>query len=391
MRGRRGQSFTLLVSTLIGTMDSNALIPVIAVYAGLLGADLWMTGLIVAMYSIVHIPANIILGRLADKIGRKIPLMIGLSLDAISVFLYSLAQNPVHLLMVRAAHGLGGGFVGPSTMALAAGMAPKERKGRMMALYGIAIAFSVLIGFMLSGVVMSRFEHDVMLGYDILFYVLSASLIVAVGFALFVKESEDFKRMKTDFREDLRNFLEILKRKLAMASYLSVFFLLFALGAFTVLAPLYMRQFGMTTVNVATGFSAFAVMSIIVHYPSGWLSDRIGTKVPVTFGFLTVALSLFLIPFFSDLPALISVMALFGVGHGLLFPSASAMVAHGSVREERGLATGIFYAMLVAGVAIGAPVAGFMASVFTIEIGIWISGIVVLVGLPAVLRLLRKK
>ncbi|UCD93132.1 MAG: MFS transporter, partial [Methanobacteriota archaeon] len=95
MRGKRGQSFTVLVSSLIGTMDSNALIPVIAIYAGSLGADLWMTGLIVAMYSIVHIPANIILGRLADKIGRKKPLIIGLSLDAISVFLYSLAQSPL--------------------------------------------------------------------------------------------------------------------------------------------------------------------------------------------------------------------------------------------------------------------------------------------------------
>lgn len=385
MRERRGRSFSLLVATFIGTMDSNALIPIIALYAVLLGSSIEMVGLIVAMYSIVHVPSNIILGRLVDKIGRKIPLVVGLSWDAFSVFLYSLAQNPIHLLLVRFSHGLGGGFVGPSSMAIAAGMAPKDRKGRMMALYGIALAFSVLIGFMLSGMIIGRF------GYDVLFYVLSASLIVAVGFALFVKEPKDYRRMKTKFREDFCRFLEVLKRKLALASYSAIFCLFFVLGAFTVLVPIFMKGFGMTVVDVAISFTTFAVLSMVVHYPSGWLSDKIGAKIPAVAGFLTIALSMLLLPFFHTLPALLLVMALFGTGHGLVFPSASTMIVQGTSEDERGLASGVFYALLVAGVAVGAPLAGLMASAFGIETGIWATAIVCVAGFGTVLGLLKKR
>ena len=125
MRKKRGQSFSLLTATFIGTMDSNALVPIIALYAVFMGAGIEMVGLIVAMYSIVHIPSNIVFGRLADKIGRKNPLILGLSWDAFSVFLYSMAGSPIQLLLVRSLHGIGGGFVGPSSMAIAAGMAPE--------------------------------------------------------------------------------------------------------------------------------------------------------------------------------------------------------------------------------------------------------------------------
>ncbi|MFQ6128807.1 MAG: MFS transporter [Thermoplasmata archaeon] len=385
MGKKRGQSFNLLAATFLGTMDSNALVPVIAFYAVFLGSSIELTGLIVAMYSIVHVPANIVLGRLADKIGRRNPLVFGLLWDAFSVFLYSLARNPIHLLLVRFSHGLGGGFVGPSSMAIAASLAPEGRKGRMMALYGIALAFSVIVGFMLSGIIVSR------LGYEMLFYVLSASLIVAVAFALSIKEPEDSERVKTTFKKDLANILDILKRKLGLTSYSSIFCLYFVMGAFTVLVPLFMRDFGMTEIHVAISFTTFAFLSMMVHYPSGWLSDRIGAKVPAIAGLLTIALSMLLLPFFHSLLSLLPLMALFGIGHGLVFPSASTMIVQSTSADERGLASGVFYALLVAGVAVGAPIAAFLASIFSIEVGIWAAAFACVIGFCMVLGLLKNE
>jgi MFS family permease len=387
--GKKRQSLSLLVATFIGTMDSNAMIPVIALYAVFLGAGIELVGLIVAMYSIVHIPSNIVFGRLMDKIGLRNPLIFGLSWDAFSVFLYSMAGDPIHLLLVRSMHGIGGGFVGPSSMSIAAGMASKGRKGRMMALYGIALAFSVIIGFMLSGIIVDRFDGK--LGYQMLFYVLSASLVIAVAFAAMVREPKEKGRVKTTFVEDVRNLLSILRRKMAQASYSAIFCLYFAMGSFTVLVPLYMKGFGMTEVNVAMAFTTFAVLSLIVHYPSGWLSDKLGPRVPAMAGLVTIALSLFLLPLFNTFFSLLPVMALFGVGHGLVFPSSSTMVVKSSSEGERGLSTGVFYALLVAGVAVGAPIAGVVADAYTIEMGIWATAVASLVGSVLVLGVLRRK
>jgi MFS family permease len=386
MKKKRFQSFSLLSATFLGTMDSNAMVPVIALYADSLGANLEMVGLIVAMYSIVHIPANIILGRLADKIGRRNPFIFGLSWDAFSVFLYAFATNPVGLLLVRMLHGLGGGFVGPSSMAMAARMAPKERKGRMMAKYGIALALSVIAGFAIGGMVIARFD------YNVFFYLLSAILIVAVGFALVVKEPEGFKVVKTTFRQDLRDFGALLKIKVVQASYVSIFSLYYVMGALTVLLPLHMTEnLGMGITDVVLAFTTFAVLSVIVHYPSGIISDKMGPKLPAMIGLIAITFSILLVPMFDTLTFILPVMALFGIGHGFIFPSSSAMVVRGTKNDVRGLASGVFYGLLVAGVAVGAPIAGLVASLSSYAVGMQSAVIVSILGAILLVVLLSKK
>src|SRR3989442_6855428 len=74
-------------------------------------------------------------------------------------------------------------------------------------------------------------------------------------------------------------------------------------------------------------------------------------------------------------------MALFGVGHGFVFPLASALVSRGADSQQHGLVTGLFYALLVAGVAFGAPIMAAVPSVSTFGTGIWASAWISLVGL----------
>ena len=137
----RGRTLTLLAATMLGTMDSNALVPVIALYALHVGADPIQTGIIVGLFSLVHAPANLFFGRIADRIGRKLPLEIGLLWDSVSLFLYAFATTPLLLALVRISHGVGSGFVGPSSMALMADTSTSERKGRAMAIYGMSLFF----------------------------------------------------------------------------------------------------------------------------------------------------------------------------------------------------------------------------------------------------------
>lgn len=385
MKKKRFQSVNLLAATFMGTMDSNAMVPVIALYAIELDPliDPLLIGIIVAMYSIVHIPANIVFGRLADKIGLRFPFIIGLTWDAVSVLLYAVAADPFQLLLVRMSHGLGGGFVGPSSMGMASRMAPEERKGRMMAKYGMALALSVIVGFAIGGMVIDRF------GYHPFFYVLSAMLFVAVGFALRVKEPEGFQRVKSRFSEDLRDFIAMLRRKAVLLSYSSIFSLYFLMGAFTVLVPLYMKDLGMGPTEVVIAFSTFAILSVMIHYPSGILCDKIGAKVPALAGLIAITIAMLMIPYFNTLPSLLPAMVIFGVGHGLVFPSSSTMVVRGTKKEVRGMASGVFYALLVAGVAVGAPIAGFVAGLSSYGLGMQSAAIVSIMG-AVLLVVLRK-
>jgi predicted MFS family arabinose efflux permease len=67
------------------------------------------------------------------------------------------------------------------------------------------------------------------------------------------------------------------------------------------------------------------------------------------------------------------------------------MVADQSRPEERGVATGIFHALLTAGVAIGAPVMGWVGELLGIQVGLMLSPVIMLLALALAVALLPKR
>src|SRR5712692_2273833 len=190
----RRATASLLASAMFGTIDSNALVPIIAYYAHyVVGADLVQTGIIVALFSVVHAPANLFFGRIADRFGRKLPLQVGLLWDAVSLFLYSLAPTPLLLALVRISHGIGSGLVGP---------------------------------------IVDR------LGYTVLFYLLSGSLLLGFGFSMFVREPPRSPAKPLPWTRLLRYAVQ----PAPAAGYASIFSLYFILGAFVTLVPLHLKD-----------------------------------------------------------------------------------------------------------------------------------------------------
>jgi len=61
-------------------------------------------------------------------------------------------------------------------------------------------------------------------------------------------------------------------------------------------------------------------------------------------------------------------MVFLGLGHGLIFPSSAGAVKEKTKGSESGIATGTFYALIVAGVAIGAPISTHVYEVFNAQI-----------------------
>jgi MFS family permease len=63
------------IVTFIGFLDTHLLIPVMSLYASAMGASVGIIGLIIGLYSITNTPANLLFGRLIDRVGYKFPLV----------------------------------------------------------------------------------------------------------------------------------------------------------------------------------------------------------------------------------------------------------------------------------------------------------------------------
>ncbi len=373
------------VITILAFLDTTLLVPIMALYASSLGAGVGITGLIVGLYSITNTPANILFGKLIDRIGYKIPLVAGLVGDAVSMFLYSLCRRPIHLALVRAVHGTTGGLVGPATMSIFTTHSGTAR-GQVMGLYGISLAVANLVGFGLSGFIASR------LGYGTVF-LLGAGLLTAgviLGLLLPGSKGQNIPAAGVPFSQTLQQVKSLLFRKGLSVSYCSIFAQYFTFGGVVTLLPIHLDNLGMEAYHVGILLATFSVMFILIQYPGGILSDKAGRFLPVTGGLILGMISLVILPLVGELPLLIAAMALYGIAYGLLFPSISALIADNSSQEERGLATGIFHALLTAGVAVGAPVIGWLGEWIGVQSGLIVTpGIMILALTVAFLAIKR--
>jgi MFS family permease len=372
--------------TFLGFLDTHLLIPVMALYASELGASVGIIGLIVGLYSITNTPANVFFGRLIDRVGYKLPLIAGLVGDALSMFFYSLCRLPVHLALVRILHGTTGGLVGPATMSVTADYSNKAQKGRAMAFYGMALAAATLVGYGVSGVIVSRLDYKALF----LFGALLLTVGVILSFLLPGKGQRGSPTAKAQPGEGLNQAKDLLRRRGLTTAYCSIFAQYFTFGGVVTLLPLYVRSLGMEVFHVGMLMATFAVTFIIVQFPSGALSDKVGLGLPTAVGLSLGIVSLVALPTLRVFPQLAVVMAAYGAGYGMLFPSISALVADHTAAEERGMATGIFHALLTAGVAIGAPVMGWVGGTVGIETALALTPAIMVLALAVTLTLLKR-
>ena len=84
-------------------------------------------------------------------------------------------------------------------------------------------------------------------------------------------------------------------------------------------------------------------------------------------------------------------MGVFGLGFGLLFPAAAALVTDATRPAERGTAFGIFYAVYSFGVVLGALLSGRLAEGAGLSGAPFLaSGVLALAAAPAVLLIARR-
>lgn len=287
---------------------------------------------------------------------------------------------------LQAFHGMSGGLVGPATMSITADYSERIGKGRAMGFYGISMAAATLVGYGLSGVIASR------LGYKAVFLFGAMLLTIGAVLSLLLPGSKQRGGMaaKTSLGETLKQTKDLLRRKGLTLAYCAIFAQYFTFGGVVTLLPIYVSNLGMEAFHVGMLLAIFAVMFIIFQFPSGALSDKVGRLVPAIGGLSLCIVSLVILPWLTTFPLLAAAMALYGVAYGLLFPSISALVTDHTLPEERGMATGLFHALLTAGVAIGAPIIGWVGEGVGVQLGLVLAAAIMVLALAVALTALKR-
>ncbi|MGN7455186.1 MFS transporter [Paenibacillus pasadenensis] len=168
----------------VAFFDLHAQYPILTPFAVSLGAAPSFIGLMMGLYSLTHLPGNLIAGYGIDRFGSR--LFISLSLLGAGVILLLQAQvtNPWQLLALRSVSGFVLAFLSPACSALLARMATSAlQQGRLMSGSGLVHTLASVVSPAAGAFLVAR------IGFASAFYLLGWVLIAtAVCSILFVRD-----------------------------------------------------------------------------------------------------------------------------------------------------------------------------------------------------------
>lgn len=349
---RPGQSFAgVFAVTFCGLVAVGSVLPVLPRYIhGPLGSGDVAVGVVIGAYAITGLLLRPVAGRLADTRGRKPTVLVGAALLALSGFLYLPSLGIAGLIVARLILGVGEGTVYTAGSAWIVDLAPAERRGRVLGLYGLAVWGGLSVGPLLGEVLLNAGS------YTLVWIVAGALPILGALIALTARDP--FEPMAEAEPHPLI-------APEAVGPGFAVGLASFGYAAVATFIVLHLESRGVG--HGATVFAAFAAMIVLTRLVFGDLPDRLGPAQVAIAATVGEACGLLLIAVAHSLPvALVGGMAM-GAAFALLNPSLM-LIALGRVSQRaRGAAMGTYTAFFDAGVGLGAPVAGIVAALTDYE------------------------
>jgi EmrB/QacA subfamily drug resistance transporter len=160
-----------------------------------------------------------------------------------------------------------------------------------------------------------------------------------------------------------------LLRQPVMAGGLVAAFLQYA-AAYTMLflLPFYLQgPLGMTAAAAGSTMTVQPAVMVVVTAASGWLSDRVGTRMPALLGMMALAAGLARVALLGPAPDrvdLLAALALVGLGSGLFTSPNNSSLMGSAPRERQGTAAGLAAEARNVGMLVGVAGAGALFAAF---------------------------
>ena len=360
----RGKGFALvaavaLLGLFLGALDTGIVTPARTVIQSDLGIGEQMGVWIITIYTLAYAAAIPVMGKLADRSGRKYVYLASILLFGVGSLLCGLAQDVGSfwmLLAARAVQAVGGGGIVPVATAEFGTTFPPEKRGLALGLVGGVYGIANIFGASAGSLILSVFGQA---NWQFIFYVnvpICAFIVVAGLFVLIERRAADPVLNLSYFRD----------RDIVVTLVLSVITGIILMGI------IFIPQFAENVLKLPSGSGGYVVIVLAafagVGAPvSGKLIDRFGVKAVLAFGLAASAAGALFLALvatqFANMATLIISLVAIGVGMGFTIgtPLNYMMLAKTKEREAnsalatlslvRSVGTAVAPAVLVAFIA----------------------------------------
>lgn len=321
--------------------------PVLPQYALSFSIPVALVGWAVSAFALARVVVDIPAGFLADRFGRKRNMIFGLVLIIVSAIGAGMANNYAWLIFARIIGGIGSALYMTSAATWIAQISAGPSRGRYMSLYSGLVFAGTAFGPTIGGYTAAHF------GLRAPFFAYAVFGLAGLIATLPLKEPTDSSRALGS-KMSIKDVLSVLSNgpfMLVNTAVLASFFL--ATGVRATLVPLYASlNLGLPEEKIGILLTVAAVGTAISTFPSGWLSDKVGRKIPMMACLFLSGIASLLIPSQESVAGLMGMMAFYGLAMGL-HGSIAAWPADLAPKGKLGTSMGVYRVMGDIGMVLG--------------------------------------
>lgn len=329
-------------------------------------------GYIIGLFTVTAAISRPFSGRLADKMGRIPVIIFGTAVCCVCALIYPWVGSVAAFLFLRFMHGFSIGFQPTGTSAYVADIAPGNRRGEAIGLFGLIGSLGIAFGPVVGSAVAQNISLNTM------FYLSSVCSLVSVLLLVRLRETV-VNPVPFSFSLLKIKATELLEPRVWVPAFI-LFLIMFPNGMVLTLIPDFSDFLGLG--NKGIYFTFFTLASLSTRFFAGKTSDKYG-RIPVLYGsLLLLIVSMVVTALASTSALLLGAAVLYGITSGINSPTLYAWTIDLSQEQHRGRAMATSYFAVEGGVGGGALLAGmiFANQAQNIAIVFWLAALFALVA-----------
>lgn len=334
----------------------------------------------ITAFGITKAITNYYTGKLANKLGRKILLLIGWLIAIPVPFVLIYAPSWEFVVFANVLLGINQGLTWSSTIVMKIDLVGEKNRGLAMGLNEFSGYLAVGITAFLTGYVANK--------YGITPYPFYLGIFISiVGFILtilWVKDTRKFVKEEsvTNTTKSLKNiFLEttLTNRTLSSVTQAGLINNLND-GMIWGLFPVILLSLNYNAENIGFLAAIYPTVWGIGQLFTGKMSDHFSKKAMLYWGMFIQGIAIIIIPYTSNFYFLALLSAILGLGTALVYPTFLSTIAQATNPKQRAESIGVFRLWRDLGYALGAIISGITADIFGVNYAIIFIGILTIIS-----------
>jgi MFS family permease len=296
----------------VSAIGYGAIMPVLALQARALGADVSTAAFVVALWPLGMLATSLPAGAVVARLGERTTLLLAGLVDAVTMVGAAFSTSVWQLAVCVALSGAAWTAFLIARQGFLIEAVPVYWRARAMSLLGGTFRIGVLIGPLIGALLIS------VAGLEAVFLLAAATSAGAALLALVMPDlgAESRLAQREAGHASVRSVL-LAHRQTLLTLGVAVIVIGASRSIRASLLPLWADGIGMSASTTSLIFALAALIDVLFFYPGGWLMDRRGRAVVAVPVVLTVAIACFLLPLTSAAAGVAAVMVLIALGNGL--------------------------------------------------------------------------